>query len=135
MNVLRYCLYFLFLVTISNGLFSQTQTFKSSRVKIINYGTREQTSTLSPNIITLDLKDSTISLQPESPGIVEFLGNQNQFEITGSFGTGVTTRVFFTRSDYVFTFDSKIRAIVISKKEISPQVHSVWLEDISSSDN
>ena len=129
-------LFFLFSLPIGKGwgwaVFSQTQTFKSSRIKINNYGTREQTSTFSPNIITLDLRDSLIIIQPDHEGIKEFLGYQNQFEISGIFGTGITTRVFFTSSEYVFTFDSKMRVIVISKKEISPQIHSVWLEEITS---
>lgn len=110
---------------------SQTQTFKSSKIKINNYGTREQTSTISPNIISLNLYDSLIIIQPQHPGINEFLGHQNQFEISKSFGTGITTRVYFTTSEYVFTIDSKMRVVVISQKEISPKVHSVWLEEIS----
>lgn len=110
---------------------SQIQTFHSSRIKIINYGVREQTTTLSPTIITLNLADSAISIQPEHPGINEFLAHQDHFEISGTYGTGKTTRVYFTKGEYIFTFDTKMRAVVLSKRDVSPQVHSVWLEDIS----
>lgn len=111
--------------------FSQAQSFKSSRIKIINYGTREQTATIFPNVVSLDLRDSLIVIHPEHTGISEFLGYQNEFEISKIFGTGITTRVYLTSTEYIFTFDSKMRVIVISKKEISPQVHSVWLEEIT----
>ena len=112
---------------------SQTQTFKSSKIKINSYGTREQTSTITPNIISINLNDSIIIVQPEHPGINEFLGHQNQFEISKSIGTGIITRVYFTSSEYVFTIDSKMRVIVVSKRDISPKIHSVWFEEISSS--
>ena len=113
--------------------FSQNHTFKSSKIKINNYGTREQTSTITPNIISINLSDSIIIVQPEHPGINEFLGHQNQFAISKSFGSGNTTRVYFTSSEYVFTIDSKLRVIVVSKRDISPKIHSVWFEEISSS--
>ncbi len=122
-----------FLVFISGGN-AQTgiQTFKSSKIKINNYGTREQTSTISPNIITLDLSDSLITVQPDHEGINEFLGHQNQFEFSQSYTTGPFTRVYLTSSEYVFIFDSQMRAIIISKREISPSIHSVWFQEISS---
>lgn len=133
-NVFIVFLVFLFIFPLpgKSGLaFSQIQSFKSSQVKIINYGTREQTATISPNIISLNLRDSLIVIKPEHTGISEFLGYQDQFEITRTFGTGLTTRVYFTSTEYIFTFDSKMRVIVISKKEINPQLHSVWLGEIS----
>lgn len=128
---LRWLFLFLMIGGSPGWTFSQNQAFKSSRIKIINYGTREQTTTISPNVVSLDLHDSLIVIHPEHTGISEFLGYQNQFEISKIFGTGITTRVYLTSTEYIFTFDSKMRVIVISKKEINPQVHSVWLEEIT----
>lgn len=111
--------------------YSQSQSFRSSKIKVISYGTREQTSTITPNIVNLNLQDSLITITPGHIAVNEFLNFQNQFEVTQVFGKGATTRVIFTSSEYLFTFDTRMRVVAISKKEISPMIHSVWLEEIS----
>ena len=131
-HIARSNIHWIFAVILINGSDNFSQTiYKSPKIKINDYGSREQTATISTNIISLNLHDSIISVQSEHPRVEEFLNHQNQFEITKSFGTGVTTKVYFTTTEYIFTFDLKLRAIIISKKEISPMLHSVWFEEIT----
>lgn len=129
MNRFLYIFLFLFM-GISLKAQDDVYQFTSTKIRLLDYGQVQQTSTAGTNLIFLNLRDSIITVESQSVSVTDYLGFKNEFSIIGSIGTRKGIQVYVTDDVYVFTFDYARRTIVVARKDVNPRVQALWFEEI-----
>lgn len=94
------------------------------------YGERLETDSPEMNVITLNLRDSTVSVQSGLSNISDFLNYQTEFQIIANLSINPSHRIFVTDGDYVFSFNYMRQLVQITTRTISPMQHFVRLEQM-----
>lgn len=129
MNRFLYIFLFLF-IGISLKAQDDVYQFTSTKIRLVDYGQVQQTSTAGTNLIFLNLRDSIITVESQSVSVTDYLGFKNEFSIIGSIGARKGIQVYVTDDVYVFTFDYARRTIVVARKDVNPRVQALWFEEI-----